>query len=295
METQDKIREIANKYIIHEKIGSGKFGTVYAGLYKKTKKNNNCEKVAIKMEDLRTNAKLLKHETAILKYLYDHGCRTIPIVFWYGIYEDHTCLAMSFYDISLFDFIKKRELTAEQINKIMVAAIEILESVHKLFVLHRDIKPQNFMIKNGELFLIDFGLSTFFLRENGEHVIECSQESIIGTPKYISFYVHDGLLPGVRDDLISLGYLYIYLYCRELPWDVLQNNVLDNKIFTELSIEHPKNLQRKELKSWAYLEPISLKINQNIHRFLGHCYGLKYKDVPNYEGLRKALDSNTLF
>lgn len=295
METPEKMREIANKYIIHEKIGSGKFGTVYAGIYKKTKKDNNCEKVAIKMEDLRTNFKLLKHETTILKYLYDHGCRTIPIVFWYGVYEGHACLAMSFYDISLFDFIKKRELTTEQINKIMVAAIEILESVHKLFVLHRDIKPQNFMIKNDELFLIDFGLSTFFLRENGEHINECSQDSIIGTPKYISFYVHDGQLPGVRDDLISLGYVYIYLYCRELPWDVLQNNVLDNNIFTELSIEHPKNIQRKDLKSWTYLEQISLKINLNIHRFLGYCYGLKYKDMPNYEGLRKAFDMNTLF
>uniref|UniRef100_A0A6C0JH54 non-specific serine/threonine protein kinase n=1 Tax=viral metagenome TaxID=1070528 RepID=A0A6C0JH54_9ZZZZ len=275
------------KYKILGKLGSGKFGTVFLGIHKKTQKNN--ENVAIKMEDLRTSHKLLKHETTILKYLYDHGCRTIPIVYWFGIFEQSTCLVMSLYDISLFDFIKKGEPTIEQINKIMIAAIEILDSIHKLLVLHRDIKPQNFMIKNSELYLIDFGLSTIYLRENGEHVPECSQDSIIGTPKYISFYVHDGRLPGVRDDLISLGYVYMYLFCRELPWDVLQTNSLDNEIFTELSIEHPKNKQRKEFKSWAYLETICLKINFNIHRYFQYCYGLKYKDSPNYEGLRNVF------
>ena len=276
------------KYEILGKLGNGKFGTVFSGVYKKSRMKSN-EKVAIKMEELRTPQKLLKHETTILKYLYDHGCRTIPTVYWFGIHEQSTCLVMSFYEISLFDFLKKGELTIEQINKIMVAAIEILDSVHKLFVLHRDIKPQNFMIKNSELYLIDFGLSTIFLRENGEHVPECSQDSIIGTPKYISFFVHDGILPSRRDDLISLGYIYIYLFCRELPWDVLQTNSFDNEIFTELSIEHPKNKQRKEFKSWTYLESICLKINTKIHSYLSYCYGLKYKDIPNYEGMCNAF------
>lgn len=95
--------EIKNKYVIHDKIGNGKFGIVYLGVYKKTN-----EKVAIKTEILRTSMKLLKHETAILKYLYEHGARNIPTIYWYGVHLDNTCLVMSYYEMSLFDHIKKR-------------------------------------------------------------------------------------------------------------------------------------------------------------------------------------------
>jgi serine/threonine protein kinase len=269
--------EIKNKYVVLDKLGSGKFGVVYLGVYKKTN-----EKVAIKTEDSRTPTKLLKHETNILKYLHEHGSRTTPTVFWYGIHLSNTCLVMTYYDCSLYDYIKNKELSTEKINAIMRAAIGILESIHKLFVLHRDIKPQNFMIKGSELFLIDFGLSTFYIDENGEHKSECSQKNIIGTPKYISFNIHFGNLPSRRDDLISLGYIYIYLYCRELPWDNIQTNEIDNKIYDELSIEHPKNIRRSELKTLENVEPICLKISKNINSFINYCYGLKYKDSPNY-------------
>jgi serine/threonine protein kinase len=67
--------DIKNKYIIQNKIGNGKFGIVYQGIYKKSN-----EQVAIKTEDTRTSVKLLKHETTILKYLYDHGSRNVTIV-----------------------------------------------------------------------------------------------------------------------------------------------------------------------------------------------------------------------
>lgn len=273
--------EIKNKYTVLDKLGNGKFGTVYLGIYKKTN-----EKVAIKTEDLSTPIKLLKHETTILKYLYEHGSRTTPTVFWYGIHVNNTCLVMTYYECSLYDWLK-REQTApiEKINSIMCAAIGILESIHKLFVLHRDIKPHNFMIKGGELFLIDFGFATFYVNESGEHKAECSQKTIIGTPKYISQHIHLGVLSSRRDDLISLGYIYIYLYCRELPWDNIQNNEIDNQIYDEMSIEHPKNQRRCELKSIDNIEPICSKINQQITRYMNYCYGLKYKDTPNYDAI----------
>jgi serine/threonine protein kinase len=273
--------DIKNKYAVLDILGSGKFGTVYLGIYKK-----NNEKVAIKMEDSRTPVKLLKHETSILKYLYEHGSRTTPAVFWYGIHLSNVCLVMTYYECSLYDYIKKQQtVSIEKINSIMSAAIGILESIHKLFVLHRDIKPQNFMIKAGELFLIDFGFATFYINQNGEHKDECSQKHIIGTPKYISPNIHMGSLPSRRDDLISLGYIYVYLYCRELPWDTIQTNEIDNKIYDELSIEHPKNIRRLELKSLDYISQICSKISQNISRYVNYCYGLKYKDTPNYNAI----------
>jgi serine/threonine protein kinase len=282
--------EIANKYIIHNKIGNGKFGTVYKGIYKK---NNNL--VAIKIDNSRTS--LLKNETTILKYLYDHGCRQIPVVFWYGIIEPGACLVMSFYDCSLLDYVKttialnnndETQQNMSKINKIMASCIQILESIHKQYIIHRDIKPDNFMIHNSKIYIIDFGLATFYIDDQRKHIIDAgSRNCILGTPKYVSYNVHNGCLPSRRDDLISLGYMYIFMYCRELGWDNISMNsaVANNNITDEIDILHYKNIKRKELKQLENLESICKNINEQITRYLDYCYNLKYDDLPNYNAL----------
>ena len=88
------------KYKILEKIGNGKFGTVYKGINLK-----NGEQIAIKTENKNTTIKLLKSETTILKYLYDHGSRNTPIVYWFGVDSVFSYLVMSYYDINLYDLL----------------------------------------------------------------------------------------------------------------------------------------------------------------------------------------------
>ena len=271
---------IANKYIIQNIIGAGKFGTVYKGIYKK---NNNI--VAIKIDTSRTS--LLKNETTILKYLYDHGCRQIPVVYWYGkCSQNNMCLVMSYYHCSLFDYINSQKTNEppQNTNKIMASCIQVLESIHKQFIIHRDIKPHNFMIHNNKMYIIDFGLATFFIDEKREHIIDTgSQHCILGTPKYISYNVHNGNIPSRRDDLISLGYMYIFMYCRELEWDNIVNN--NNDDLDEISILHYKNVKRKELKQWNNIEGICKNIDDKLSRYLDYCYQLKYAETPNYNAL----------
>lgn len=298
MKSDQDIFKIANKYSIKESIGKGKFGEVYKGINDKTK-----ESVAIKLESSRTPTKLLKHETTLLKYLYDHDCRNIPTVYWYGVWSDFSCLIMPFYECSLFDKIKTTHKSepllcinkhTEKINAVMGACIDIIESIHKNFIIHRDIKPQNFMICSGDIYLIDFGLSTFYIGENREHIIDSSShEYIIGTPKYVGFNIHDGVTPSRRDDLISLGYMYIWMICGELPWDGIIDDTSSPEIIEEGHILHNKNQQRKTLKSWDNLNPICLKINQNIYKYLNYLYclcELGSRIEPNYYALRKLFE-----
>ena len=275
---------LSRKYSIESAIGNGKFGCVYKG-----KNIKSGEFVAIKMEDEKTPAKLLKHEASLLKYLYDHECRNIPIVYWFGVYNNNTCLVMPLYECSLHDKINSYEvenLPIEKINKIMSICIDILESIHKNYVIHRDIKPQNFMYKNGELYLIDFGLSSFYISENKDHIdISMDNESITGTPKYISYFIHDGHSPSRKDDLISLGYIYIWLVCRELPWENINNVDFNDLSYDESNILNKRNLERKRLKSLEYLIPICSRINQSICDYLNYSYGIDYKHTPNYSAL----------
>jgi len=295
---------LCKRYVIHEIIGKGKFGHVYKG-----KNIKSGEIVAIKLEDERTSTKLLKHEASLMKYLYDHDCRNTPVVYWYGLYENDACIVMPFYECSLFDKIisyGEENLAIEKINQIMVICIDILESIHKNFVIHRDIKPQNFMYKNKELYLIDFGLSTFYVGDGKEHIaIQDNNEHITGTPKYISYFIHEGLSASRKDDLISLGYMYIWLTYRELPWDDSNMLLKEDSQYDESHILHWKNQERKRLKSLDNLislcdktndviekskevlrEPgVPPRINQPICDYLNYSYGLDYKTTPNYSAL----------
>ena len=280
---------VARKYRIHKKIGEGKFGIVFSGFHQKTK-----EPVAIKLEDSRTPAKLIKNEASIMKYLYDRGCRNLPIVLWYGMYSNYMGLVMTLYECSLHDYIKTKELPPNKINSIMIYSIDILNSIHKNYVIHRDIKPHNFMLKAGELYMIDFGMSTFYIDEHSEHLTNQGpvNEHIVGSPKYASYNIHEGYAVSRRDDLLSLGYMFLFLYYRELPWDNLPTD-LEKENMVESNILHYKNNIRRELKKWDNLKPFLLsrnEINQNILNFLNYCYQLDYQDTPNYDLLIQAFN-----
>jgi len=271
---------ICNKYDITKLLGNGKFGVVYEGNIIKTG-----ETVAIKTEKTELKYKMLKHEVTILNYLFRNHCKLIPFIYWYGIHLNHTCIIMTYYSHSLQDYFNSKGIVdTNKLGSIMIKCIHILESIHKYFVIHRDIKPQNFMIKDGELYLIDFGLATFYIDEDNKHISKFNNEYVIGTPKYISYYNHHGDPCSRRDDLISLGYMYLYLQTGNLPWDNLQlpaNTVNENIIiYNETHVLHPKNQIRKQYKSWSHL---SCGLHSNIKNYLKYCYELNYDDVPLYD------------
>jgi len=282
---------INNKYIIDSNIGKGQFGSVYKGYHKKTR-----ELVAIKLEKMISPIKLLKNETTILNYLHNNGSRNIPQVHWYGLYANSTCLVMTLYDYSLYDYVKSNELAVQQIQRIMIETIDIIENIHNSFVLHRDIKPQNFMIKNNELFIIDFGFSTFYIDDNKKHLQVKTNNiencNIIGTPKYISVNIHNGITPSRRDDLISIGYIFIFLLNKQLPWDnshIIENN---NNNYNEIHILNPKNQYMNRLKQLDAIELLNTKENtlcQAVYYFLKYCYSLKYDEDPNYNSIKQLI------
>lgn len=284
---------INNKYIMDVIIGKGHFGCVYKGHHKKTR-----EHVAIKLEHSNSPIKLLKNETTILNYLYNNGCLNVPQVHWYGIFKNSCCLVMTLYDYSLYDYNKSKELSIEQIQKIILKSIDIIENIHNSYIIHRDIKPQNIMIKNNDLFIIDFGFSTFYIDDNKNHLpiktyngIE--NGNIIGTPKYISLNIHNGITPSRRDDLISLGYIFIFLFCKQLPWDALP--MFDNiNNYDEIHILHPKNQYIKHFKKLESIENIEQNsknklLFQTIIQYIKYCYSLNYDDEPNYYSIKQLF------
>ena len=219
---------INNKFIIKDKIGNGKFGEVYKGFNIKSK-----EIVAIKTESLHNKFKILKRETTILNYLSRNKIKQIPKIYWYGSFNNNTCTIMQFFSINLLEYIINNNFAQSKILHIMRDCILILKNIHNSEILHRDIKPQNFMVENGEIYIIDFGLSIFFKDEDHNHIIKKDPKNITGTPRYTSYFNHNGEESSRRDDLISLGYVFMLFIFKSLSWDIYNDSDFTSQHYYE--------------------------------------------------------------
>ena len=272
---------IAKKYSKVSKIGQGKFGEVFRGTYQKTGAS-----VAIKIEKSDSLIKMIKHEATLLNYLYSKGCRNIPIVYWYGLFDSFPTMVMPFYEMSLSQWatLNPSEESLNLKKKFMIQMIDILDTIHSNFVIHRDIKPDNFMLRdnNTNIVLIDFGLATVYVDDEKNPIPLSKNRSttILGTPKYVSIYIHEGLDPGRRDDLISIGYIWFFLENGgHLPWENLPTDI-NNNTYPEIHILHYKNVERARLKSWTFQENIPSKMTID---YINSVYALEYTDCPRYK------------
>ncbi|MCL4122232.1 UNVERIFIED_CONTAM: hypothetical protein GTU68_052929 [Idotea baltica] len=98
-----------------------------------------------------------------------------------------------------------RKFTVRTVINIAVQGIRILEKLHKKGFIHRDIRPENFLIGPGnsknQLYLIDFSLARRYISVEGEQLPEKTNLKFIGTVRYASIAAHIGKTQGRKDDL----------------------------------------------------------------------------------------------
>jgi len=109
-----------------------------------------------------------------------------------------------------------------------------VEFMHSQNFLHRDMKPDNFLIginnKASMVYMIDFGLSKRYRDpKTGEHIPYRDNKSLTGTARYASVNTHIGIEQARRDDLESIGYILLYFLKGQLPWQGLQGKDKDEK------------------------------------------------------------------
>lgn len=291
---------VHGKYAINCKIGKGCFGTIYKGENLRTR-----ERVAIKFERVTGNnyRGALKHETNILNYLCRQGVINIPNVRWYGMANESNeselmpCLVIPFYEKSLHQYLssishsdKTLDIRIPIINA-MISAIDILCYVHTHSVIHRDIKPDNFMVQGNTVILIDFGMSSIFANDNGIHNIEnvIPKQDIVGSPKYISTFIHMGIESSRRDDMISLGYMFMEFTMNDTLWDMSNVETYNNRE-DAIKTFNPRNMRLLDMKSLDKIECMTTSANCHyLSAYLKECYALRYAESPNYRVLKKYL------
>jgi len=251
---------IGNKYKLLEKIGEGSFGSIYKGENIRTN-----ELVAIKVEPIINNTKLLKNESIIYQYLNNN--EGLPNVKWFGKDQDNYYMTINLLGESL-QSLKERKQTfsLKLVLQIGIQIINLLRMIHDKGLVHRDIKPDNFLLglknKSKSIYIIDFGFCKTFLNDN-KHIEIRKMSSLIGSNNFASINAHNFNELSRRDDLESLGYMLIYFYLGNLIWKDYSNNemirVMKNNITNDETI--PKILI-------TFLEIVKK---------------LEFKEIPNYE------------
>jgi serine/threonine protein kinase len=249
------------KFDFMEKIGKGNYSNVYL-----VKNKQNGKKTALKLEKITDgNGNLLMNEATILQNLHLNGCKVIPVIDWFGkIGTTYRGLSMTYFEATLIDIHFAND---NEIIEIFDEMLDVLDEVHYRGVVHCDIKPQNFMFDgNGNVRLIDFGMSRFFVDGNKkflplEKITSSNDEKILyGTTNYASIWMHQKMMPYPRDDICSLVFVLFYLLNGKKKLWKTQESILTQKkqllknIDENLAIKYP---WMQDIIHWDYTDGIN--------------------------------------
>jgi len=269
---------VGKKYRLGRKIGSGSFGDIYLGTNMTTG-----EEVAIKLESVKTKHPQLLYESKIYRIL--NGGLGIPGVRWYGIEGDYNVMVIDLLGPSLEDLFNYcgRRFKLKTVLMIADQLIARLEYVHTKSFIHRDVKPDNFLIglskRQNVIHIIDFGLAKKYRDPRShQHIPYRENKNLTGTARYASINTHIGIEQSRRDDLESLGYVLMYFIRGSLPWQGLKANTKKQK--------YERIMDRKMSTS---TEQLCKGFPSEFRSYFEYCRSLRFEDRPDYAYLKRLF------
>ncbi|KAJ9538542.1 hypothetical protein OSB04_031275 [Centaurea solstitialis] len=269
---------VGNKFRLGRKIGSGSFGEIYLGTNVQTN-----EEVAIKLENVKTKHPQLLYESKLYRIL--QGGTGVPNVRWFGVEGDYNVLVMDLLGPSLEDLFNfcSRKLSLKAVLMLADQMINRIEFVHCKSFLHRDIKPDNFLMGLGrranQVYIIDFGLVKKYRdTTTHQHIPYRENKNLTGTARYASVNTHLGIEQSRRDDLESLGYVLMYFLRGSLPWQGLKAGNKKQK--------YEKISERKVSTS---IEALCRGYPTEFASYFHYCRSLRFEDKPDYAYLKRIF------
>lgn len=261
-----------------DRVGSGSYGCIYEGMDVITR----CP-VAIKCEPAAGHRSSLGLESRVYNLL--KGTPGFADVFYYGSRGDLNILITELLGKSLDSLLTKSSVGFSLKTVLMLAdeMISRLRYLHMKGIVHRDVKPENFVIGTGAnshvLYLIDFGLVKLYRdASTNRHNLVTSGNSFVGTTGFASVNTHEGLEQSRRDDMESLAYTLIWLLKGTLPWSHVPGTSL-------------AEIQRQvyELKRDMSPSDICEGLPHEFEDFLKDVRSLGHEQEPDYAGYQRRF------
>ncbi|KAL2953172.1 hypothetical protein AAZX31_19G152000 [Glycine max] len=269
---------IGGKFKLGRKIGSGSFGELYIAVNIQTG-----EEVAVKLEPVKTKHPQLLYESKL--YMLLQGGTGIPHLKWFGVEGDYNVMAIDLLGPSLEDLFNycNRKLTLKTVLMLADQLINRVEYMHSRGFLHRDIKPDNFLMglgrKANQVYIIDYGLAKKYRDlQTHRHIPYRENKNLTGTARYASVNTHLGIEQSRRDDLESLGYVLMYFLRGSLPWQGLKAGTKKQK-YDKIS----------EKKMSTSIEVLCKSYPSEFVSYFNYCRTLRFEDKPDYSYLKRLF------
>ncbi|XP_057478427.1 casein kinase 1-like protein 3 [Actinidia eriantha] len=271
-------RIVGEKYKLGRKIGSGSFGEIYLATHIHT-----FEIVAVKIENSKTKHPQLLYEAKVYNIL--QGGSGIASIRWCGVDEGDNVLILDLLGPSLEDLFVYcgRKFSLKTVLMLADQMIARIEYVHSKGFLHRDVKPDNFLMGLGRkanlVYVIDFGLAKRYRDPiTNRHIPYRENKNLTGTARYASCNTHLGIEQSRRDDLQSLGYVLLYFLRGSLPWQGMKGATKKQKYdkICEKKVSTPIEILCKS-------HPVEFA------SYFHYCHSLTFDQRPDYGFLKRLF------
>ncbi|MCD6579425.1 serine/threonine protein kinase [bacterium] len=217
--------KLFGKYEIKGKLGQGGMAIVYHAFDPLLQRDVAIKALLPKYKNDPNVVKMFLHEGQLMAKLDNPH---IVKVYENAKFKDFFFYVMEYINGKTLKTLLKEGMDTKQIEIIFKEILKSLSYIHKMEIIHLDLKPSNIMVENsGKIKITDFGIGADISGEN------ITTNILAGTIKYIApEQLNKGDI-GYHTDIYQLGVILYEMYSGKLPFQGTKEEIIKTKLEKE--------------------------------------------------------------